>query len=547
MLARVAVQGTIAARVPERARGVAAAALSGVLLAGSLPPQGVPELVFVAMVPLLLALRSRSDWRAGLRLGYLTGAVMMAVGYPWFIGLFQVFGDLPLAAALAIFVVYCSWSAVPVAVYGALMVALPRTRAWPWLAGVCFTGLWWSWPALLPFTVTMGLASRPAYIQGAELGGAALIELLVIGCSMCVVEAVVRRGRWRWRLLIAAIAIPGLMFALGTWRIASLEGETTRTIRFGLVQPNIPLLWEDEGADQQKLTRLREPSAQAQAGGAEIVVWPENMYPWPLDRPMLTDVDDEDRVLALHALPTLFGAGSIADSEKYAHNTAFYMTADGTIRNSYDKVLLVPLGEHIPLVDPDWATAQMPGLAHNLAGVGPTRFIVEPGPVGSGTPVVSLGPLICYEDVFAEFATRVAGVVGGVEVFVNLSNDTWFGALSEAWEHQALAQFRSVEHRIPMVRSVNSGPSAAIDRAGRIIASTPQRAADKHALVPAELLLVDVPVGRDTESAPTVFARFGWLLVYLCRALALGLLLRLWWTRRRGPRRVLTRAEILGN
>ncbi|MBK9754466.1 MAG: hypothetical protein IPO88_13330 [Nannocystis sp.] len=166
-------------------------------------------------------------------------------------------------------------------------------------------------------------------------------------------------------------------------------------------------------------------------------------------------------------------------------------------------------------------------------GVGPTRFVVEPGPPGSGAPAVSLGPLICYEDVFAEFARGVAGVAGGVEVFVNLSNDTWFGALSEAWEHQALAQFRSVEHRIPMVRSVNSGPSAAIDRAGRIVASTPQRVADQAALVPAELLLVDVAIGRDTETVPTVFARGGWLLLHLCRALALGLLIELWWRGRR--------------
>ena len=87
-------------------------------------------------------------------------------------------------------------------------------------------------------------------------------------------------------------------------------------------------------------------------------------------------------------------------------------------------MLLVPLGEHIPIVDPDWATAQMPGLAHNLAGAGPTRFVVDPGPPGSGRPAVSLGPLICYEDVFAEFARRGAGVDGGVAGFVNRSDDT---------------------------------------------------------------------------------------------------------------------------
>ena len=53
------------------------------------------------------------------------------------------------------------------------------------------------------------------------------------------------------------------------------------------------------------------------------------------------------------------------------------------------------------------------------------------------------------------------------------------------------------------------------------------------ALVPAELLLVDVAIGRDTETVPTVFARGGWLLLHLCRALALGLLIELWWRGRR--------------
>ena len=106
-------------------RGVAAAGVSGALLAASLPPQGVPAIVFVALVPLLAVLRARTSWREGLRLGYVAGVVMMAIGYPWFVGLFQVFGDLPLVVALAIFAVYCSWSAVPIAVWAALMVALP--------------------------------------------------------------------------------------------------------------------------------------------------------------------------------------------------------------------------------------------------------------------------------------------------------------------------------------------------------------------------------------------------------------------------------------
>jgi apolipoprotein N-acyltransferase len=187
----------------------------------------------------------------------------------------------------------------------------------------------------------------------------------------------------------------------------------------------------------------------------------------------------------------------------------------------------VPIGESIPLVDPEWATRQVAGLSHNFAGEGPARFVVEPGPAGAGGSPLSLGPLICYEDVVAGFARAVAGQAGGIEVFVNLTNDSWFGPGSEPWEHLALAQFRSVEHRIPMVRSVNSGPSSAIDRSGRIVASTGLRPADVAALVAPEQLVVDVEVGRDTASWPTFYARGGWLFVHLCQLAALVALARL--------------------
>jgi hypothetical protein len=90
------------------------------------------------------------------------------------------------------------------------------------------------------------------------------------------------------------------------------------------VQPNIPLLWDDK---QARLARLRGPSAAAQAAGAELIVWPENIYPWPLDRPFERDFSDADRVLAEHSLPTIFGAGNIADSDDYGYNSAFMMAA----------------------------------------------------------------------------------------------------------------------------------------------------------------------------------------------------------------------------
>src|SRR5690606_25590594 len=184
----------------------------------------------------------------------------------------------------------------------------------PIVAALAFTGLWWSWPAVFPFTIAMGLAARPAAIQLAELGGVALVELLVVVCGALVAEAVRARGARRLRLGALALAIPLASLVFGSWRIASLDRETARVIKVGLVQPNIPLLWSDH---QAKLERLRQPSAAAEAAGAALIVWPENLYPWALDRPFERDFTDADRVLARHATPTLFGAGTAADSDPY--------------------------------------------------------------------------------------------------------------------------------------------------------------------------------------------------------------------------------------
>src|SRR5690606_3688443 len=190
-------------------------------------------------------------------------------------------------------------------------------------------------------------------------------------------------------------------------------------------------------------------------------------------------------------------------------------------------VNLVPFGEYIPIVDPDWARSLIPAMSHNNAGDGPARFVLEPRPrPGEPAPApIAAGPLICYEDIFPEFAREVAAQAGGLEVFVNVTIDTWFGDTAEPWEHLALAQFRSVEHRIPMLRSVAAGASSVVDHAGRLQAALPVRAPTLERPVPPERLVVDVKLPRNTEARPTVFARFGWLLRWLCVAAFGGVVL----------------------
>src|SRR5205814_5021079 len=79
-----------------------------------------------------------------------------------------------------------------------------------------------------------------------------------------------------------------------------------------------------------------------------------------------------------------------------------------------------------------------------------------------------LAPMICYEDIIPSFGRRLVAQEPPPNLLVNITNDAWFGATSEPYEHMALAVYRAVEHRLDLVRAVNTGVSAVIDATGRV-------------------------------------------------------------------------------
>jgi apolipoprotein N-acyltransferase len=57
-------------------------------------------------------------------------------------------------------------------------------------------------------------------------------------------------------------------------------------------------------------------------------------------------------------------------------------------------------------------------------------------------------------------------------LILNITNDSWFGPYAEPQLHLALSTFRSIENGISMLRATNTGISAVVDPAGRILQRT---------------------------------------------------------------------------
>lgn len=537
----------------------ALSATASLLMALGAPPGGITWLIWLGFVPLTLVARTSRRRRPGRTfvLGWIGGLCTGLVGFPWIAETLERFGGLPMPVAMLGLLLFSAWTAVP---FGLWTLGVSRgpergalAIAWPIVLWIALAG---AWPALFPYTVVIGFAEAPAWMQAAELGGVPLVEALVLLAGILLADALLGGpvgsspapsavgGDRRARVVRAtlAAALPVASHVAGQQRLAQIDAEEAgaRRVRFGIVQPNTALGEIDTG---DRMLRLRVMSRMAAEAGAQVLVWPEaGAFPFRTRRPFVRDFSDPYRsVLLGHGLPTIFGAGSYDAESPWEYNTVHAMAADGTVVGSFDKTILVPFGEYVPVVDPAWAIRYVPSMAHNNAGEGPARFVVRPAatPTDPSPAPVSAGPLICYEDIFAGFAHEVATQPGGVEVFVNVTIDTWFGVTAEPWEHLALAQFRSVEHRIPMVRSVAAGASTVVDTGGRVAAYLPVRGPTVDRPVPPEHLVHDVALPRSTAERPTIFARAGWLLPWLCEAAVLGVVLvalgRLFYSRRRRP------------
>lgn len=143
------------------------------------------------------------------------------------------------------------------------------------------------------------------------------------------------------------------------------------------------------------------------------------------------------------------------------YNSLLAFDSDGRLAASYDKAHLVPFGEYLPfepLLGALGFKKLTQGLGSFATGPMPRPLLSIPGlPAAAG--------LICYEVLFPG---QVANRAQPPQVFVNVTNDGWFGDTTGPRQHFHQTRVRAVEEGVPIVRVANNGISAVIDSLGRV-------------------------------------------------------------------------------
>ncbi len=449
--------------MPDSLRDIAAALVSGVLMALAFPALGWGWLAWLALVPLLLVMRRRPFLS-----GFCAGTAFFALLLYWLNGVMTTYGHLPMALSVVLYLLLvaylgCFWAAT---LWCACRVErrleIPMSVALPvvWVVaefvrGHLLTGFPWG-------ALAYSQAAYPLLMQSADLGGIYPLIFLLVLSNVVIAAALAQWRRLRilpWRPLALLLALLLSNAAYGGWRLATTAAGGGDVLRLALVQGNIDqaVKWSPDQVDAtlDKYCRL----SRAGAAQSDLLIWPESATPFFFqdDSPRSRRVR---RVSADTAVPLLFGSPAyMRTGAGYRYlNSVYLLDGHGDLRGRSDKVHLVPFGEYVPLA------GLLSFVDKLVAGVG--NFVP-----GRNHPLEldghRLAVLVCYEAIFPAIAR--AQVAAGAQLLVNVTNDAWFGNTAAPWQHLDIARFRAVENRVWLARCANTGVSAIIDPAGRVV------------------------------------------------------------------------------
>ena len=490
-----------------------AAVASGLSLAFAFAPYDLDILAWISLALLIRAAVGVS-WGRAFLFGMVHGIAFFLVSLSWIYTVMRVHGGLSPPEAAGVFlllIVVLSFSPGMFAAGVAWCARRSVTRAC-----VAAPFLWvatelWRRHALgqgFPWNL-LGYAAAPhlGLLQMATVTGIYGLSFVLAASGALIAWVFLTRTRTAW-ITGTVTAVVVISAVLVGDQFVPLERPDYEA---ALVQTNFPQSlsypadWLDRHAAE--MDEIETMSAEAARRTRGIIVWPECPAPfyWQdprfaarLSRLALTTSTD----VVAGVVNWRPGPGPKSPLEPY--NSAVLVDPAGHPTFFYDKINLVPFGEYVPwrrwLTFVNTITAEIGDFQRGR------EYSVGQLPGGS------FSVFICYEavlpDQVRQFAKR------GARLFINLSNDGWFGKTAALEQHLAQARVRAVENRRWILRATNTGLTASIGPYGRVVAL----------LQPDRRAVLIAPYGFREDI--TLYTRFGdwiawfslfvslWFLVY---------------------------------
>jgi apolipoprotein N-acyltransferase len=417
--------------------------LTGVVLILIFPRFDLTWLAPVALAPLLIACARETSWKRRFLEGWAGGFVFWFGVCTWIQFVLEVHGGMGRWGGWGTFVLFAILKGLHMAAFAAL-AGFVMSRWWAIPASAAlWTGLerthgpfGFAWLDLGNAGIDMPAAMRLAPVLGVY--GLSFV-FAMIACAVALIAMRRPRRELAWLLILP------LIFVLPSPKVPPATREAL------VVQPDIDT--ETEWTRGLFLQTEQQLALLSRARNADLVIWPEMPAPFYLTDPSFLRYAGQ----IAQTSETYFLFAAIGRSKTNAPlNSAMMIDPAGREMEEYDKIKLVPFGEFVPGVF-SWVN----------------RVTKEAGDFEPGDRVVifpagseRVGAFICYESAFPDLVREFAR--DGAEVFVNLSNDGYFGTSAAHEQHLELVRMRAAENARWIVRATNDGITATVDPSGRV-------------------------------------------------------------------------------
>src|SRR6202521_4196207 len=490
------------------------ALVSGVALALAFPIFNLPLLAWISPAILILAVLNETP-RYALLLGWLQGAAFYAISVPCFYNVMRQYGPLSVFAAGGVFMLVVAICATAHAAFAAAIAWLGRFGT----ARACLAApfLWVSMEFALLHMPEIGFpwnllgyaaAANLAFVQITTITGIFGLSLLVAGYNALLAWAAVQQAAEKLPIFVgrafrhdikSAISSgvstpdgPKVHFSATSQAAHGNKGALWISLcvtialavvalvgpRFvpqapadhvaHLVQTNFPVSmnypndWmQSHASELDELEQISIGAAQKIPG---VVIWPEVPAPFSLqDARFLTRATRIARGSGGGFLVGVVDWKPLPGGGIGATNSAALLDSSGALNFIYDKIHLVPFSEYVPWRNALSFAGSLTGLIGDFQHGTQYKIGLLPG-----------GPFsvyICYEAIYPNEVRRFT--LAGAALFVNISDDGWFGGSSAPPQHLAMARVRAVENRRWMLRATNTGVTVSVDPYGRIVARLP--------------------------------------------------------------------------
>lgn len=485
------------------------AILTPLLVVASFPSWDRFYFIYIALLPLFYISKRSYPFYWGWLCGMLT---FLGLTY-WLANVIHTFGSIPLVLSYLCLFLLTAYAGLSFGLF-TLLISRVNGRLILIAAPVFWVALEYIRANILTgFPLGILGYSQTSFlylVQMADITGVYGISFLILLTNSIIYYALSQGGSlFTLRLLphsLLLVLIFGIACGYGYFRVSTLE-VSERYLDVGIIQGNISQSdkW-DEAFKRLTVDKYKKLSEAARNRGARLLVWPETAMPFLFDQ----DKRFKQEVLELASgldVSIVLGAPTLQSrrgEEYFLNNSAFLISDDGRVAGKYNKVHLVPFGEYVPLKS----------LLFFIK-----RLVMSAGEFvpGDAFPLLKLpdagfGVLICYEIIFPELVREYA--LQGADFLVVITNDAWYGRTTAPFQLFSMGIIRSVESRLPLVRSANTGISGFIDSAGRTVGSSE--------LFVDDLLVDKVALGG---AGPTIYTQYGDFFAVGCVIISLAFML----------------------